>query len=60
VRRDNANQPDANNCKLDKEAAYTIAAAIRKQIRPYITQNREKYEAWLKAEQDKGNTNDIR
>ena len=35
---------------VSKEQAQIFAAAIRPQIREYIENNREKYEAWLQAE----------
>ncbi len=35
---------------ISKQAAQTIAAAIRPQIRAYIDANRAKYEAFLKDE----------
>jgi len=36
---------------LSKDQAQIFAAAIRPQIKAYIEKNREKYEAWVKAEE---------
>jgi len=38
---------------LSKDQAQIFAAAIRPQIKTYIEENREKYEAWVKAEEKK-------
>jgi len=35
---------------LSKDQAQVFAAAIRPQIKAYIEENREKYEAWVQAE----------
>ena len=41
---------------LSKEQAQIFAAAIRPQIKAYIKKNRDKYEAWLQAENKKTKT----
>jgi len=44
---------------LNADAARTIAAAIRPQIKQYIENNREKYEAWLQAERESEPANSL-
>lgn len=39
--------------KMSKEQAQIFAAAIRPQIKEYIENNRDKFEAWLQAEQER-------
>lgn len=39
-----------NSIVISADAARTIAAAIRPQIKAYIENNREKFELWLQAE----------
>ncbi len=38
---------------IGKEAAKTIAVAIRPQIKAYVEANREKFEAFLQAEKER-------
>ena len=53
MQKQNNSQMIAYFNEFDDEAAHIIAAAIIPQIKPYIAQNRERFEAWLKAERDR-------